>query len=724
MSVKSMPSVKPKRAYNRRRPPTPGPPPKRKYQRKSVCKELHSTSLPTMTELQSLQQAIPASSTPLKLPFKTNGFVDRRPSNGPPSAIKMRINYNKESLNSSKEAPAYRASTFATTTAYKLSSTPVNGISRLNATNSGCLNCSKFTTGLSDSMLTNVSSHRDMLPMMAGGGSCNREEFYKYLGIDTNPMPDKTTSSQQTSPLDTATAYNHRRSLRVFIQQRQNEFSRLSKSPDKSATLQSPTRTKDASPSDSMKRRCALDNDLRLDLISGSLLSLTSISPPSQPNGLVKAQSASSISSHIRQRYSYDPAAAIAALVQQQSSASTLSATATTTAAAAVVNNGARSFTNDSLTSTANQIPQPNNVLLNEAIASTSAADPANKPSPSPSNRLNSRRDSLDRTRLLRTQKRKVLLPSPMMLTEMFKRYKQCFRQGFAMQKQLRQHMKNMTKVQATDADANQPESNGTMTNIQIPVTNTSQQNDDTHADASTAGATEFVDLSCEDLNDAHFINPSGSAIVVNSKSNNGSAAVAQLPPPPAPPSNITLSSSESNQWNRDLAKRVDKVQFHSPLDPMHGAVLAILTHSTSPTEDDVIVVIQETQISYWYSTAKILCMFGIARSWIRVSSIARVCTGTDLEFLSFSTIFFFISFWFHRFFHTYRQRSRCIVSASFDRCGRTISRVHWDESQRIAARWIPTMLSHVRLSQCVFCQTGRKSTATNCTRTRTFGYD
>lgn len=264
MSVKSMPTEKPKRAYKRRRPPTPGPPKTRKYQRKSVSKDLHSTSLPTMAEMHLLQQPIPTSSTP----FKTNGIVDRRPSNGLPSAIKMRINYNK--VNCSKEtSPSFRASAFASN--YKFNSAPMNGISRLN-TSSGCLNCSKYT-GLSDSILTNLSStHRSMLPMMVanGGGSCNREEFYKYLGItnirDTNPMQEKTTSPQQTSPLDTS-AYNHRRSLRVFIQQRQNEFSRLSKSPDKSATLLSPTRTKynntnnntsannvSASPSDSMKR--------------------------------------------------------------------------------------------------------------------------------------------------------------------------------------------------------------------------------------------------------------------------------------------------------------------------------------------------------------------------------------------------------------------------------------------------------------------------------------
>lgn len=662
MSVKSAATDKPKRSYKRRRPPTPGPP-KRKYVRKSINKDVSGSSgaaadISAMTAEppSGVHRPIVVSSVPLKTPFKSNGIiVERRPSNGQPSAIKMRISYNKDT------PPSFRASAFAAATANcKLTSTPLNGISRLNMS-SGCANCSKYS-GLNDSMLTNVSSHRSMLPMMsATGASCeNREEFLKYLGIDTKPTQEKTTSPQTSPPDAAATAtgvYNSRRSLRVFIQQKQNEYSRLSKSPDKSSSaVKTPPRIHyngsaaaasgsannvNASPSESMKRGCALNNDLRLGpsdlLLSSSSVSLPSL-PITQSNGLVKPNS---ISSHIKQRHSYDPASMAKSLLTLQSSASMVATcsgpTTTAGAAPAVLNNGARKLTNDpsnSITKEAGAAAAaaPSNVMAlrqsaNDEIGSGGAGASATVKSPAPA--ASRRRDSLDRTRLLRTQKRKVILPSPMMLTEMFKRYKQCFRQGFAMQKQLRQQMKSIAKMPATDADTDAlNQLTESMTDGQTAATN-EHPHDDSRAETSFANAIETPD---EELPDTLLSGHSSNVCTTISTPATLPASTlptpAPPPPPPLPLPNITLSSSDSIQWNRDLAKRTDKVQFSSPLDRKHGAVLAILTHSVSPSEDDVVVVVQETQISYWYSTAKILCMFGIDRKWIPVSSIPRVNTG------------------------------------------------------------------------------------------------
>lgn len=628
----------------------------RKYKRKSIHKELSDSSedidlLPTMTDMPTTQSTvhrpIVVSTVPLKTPFKTNGIiVERRPSNGPPSAIKMRVSYNKET-------PPFRASAFAaaatsspTTAANcKSTSTPLNGISRLNMS-SGCANCSKYS-GLNDSMLTNVSSHHRSM-MAAGGGSSNREEFLKYLGIDTKPTQEKTTSPQTSPPDAQATAaYNHRRSLRVFIQQKQNEFSRLSKSPEKSPTKsqKSPSRTQyngaaattsasmsniNASPSESMKRGCALNNHLRMDsadlLLKSSSLSLPAL--PLHPNGMVKPPVLNLIStSHIKQRHSYDPASMAKSLLTLQSSTpiATCSGSQSDTGAAAVVNNGARKLTNDlsnSIATGSQASTAPNNVIRQ------STNEDSERAIKSPATR--GRRDSLDRTRLLRAQKRKVILPSPMMLTEMFKRYKQCFRQGFAMQKQLRQQMKNIAKAPATDSDTDALNpSNETMTDLQTPKTNENQQID-YYAATTSANA---IETPTDDLPDTLM-----SPMLMNSNSVCNAAPETLSTPTPAPslpPPNITLASSDSIQWNRDLAKRIDKVQFPSPLDPSHGAVLAILTHSVSPSEDDVVVVVQETQVSYWYSTAKILCMFGIERKWIPVSSIPRVNTGMIRIFLA-----------------------------------------------------------------------------------------
>lgn len=631
----------------------------RKYKRKTINKDLSGSSadidvLPAMTDMsaQFVHRPIVVSTVPLKMPFKTTGIiVERRPSNGPPSAIKMRVNYNKET-------PPFRASAYVAATPSpvaavancKLTSTPLNGISRLNMS-SGCANCSKYS-GMNDSMLTNVSSHHSMM-MAASGGSSNREEFLKYLGIDTKPTQEKT-ASPQTSPPDAqaAAAYNHRRSLRVFIQQKQNEYTRMSKSPEKSPSksLKSPSRTQyngaaatasasmtniNASPSESMKRGCALNNDLRMDsadlLLKSSTLSSSLPSLPLHANGMLKPISNLISTSHIKQRHSYDPASAAKSLLTLQTS--TAMATSSETqpdagAAAADVNNGARKPTNDASNSITNASEAPASTAPNNVIRqSTHDNSERAIKSPAPAAKAG-RRDSLDRTRLLRSQKRKVILPSPMMLTEMFKRYKQCFRQGFAMQKQLRQQMKHIAKAPA-DTDALNP-SPDTITDVQTtPATNEKQQS---MFDAATSSA-HMIDTPTHDLPDSLL-----SSMPVNSNNVCSAAPEAQpktstpaasLPPPP----NVTLTASESIQWNRDLAKRADKLQFPCPLDPRHGAVLAILTHSVSPSEDDVVVVVQESQISYWYSTAKILCMFGIERKWIPVSSIPRVNIGDYSNF-------------------------------------------------------------------------------------------
>lgn len=379
------------------------------------------------------------------------------------------------------------------------------------------------------------------------------------------------------------------------------------KSPNKSETLQSPPRTTydgtsahnvSASPSNSMERRCALDTDLRMNT-SDLLLYL-----PSQPNDIAKPIALNSISSHIKQKHMYAiPAAEPDNVIKEQS-------------------------TNDATT-----------------FINPDAIETGTKTAPATTNRPNSSWDSLNRTRLLHTQKRKVILPSPMVLTEMFKRYKQCFRQDFVMQNPL-SNMKNMAKAPATDTDAHN------QANIEIPVTY--QQNQSSNA----ANATKFLDLS-------------NSVIVVNSKSNNSCtdaegmfASVSQQATFP-PPLHVTLIVSDSIQLNRDVAQRADKVQFQSPLDPMHGAVIAILSHSTSPSENDVIVVVQESQISYWYAMAKILCMCCSARSWIRVGSFSRNVTGRyddlNLHFLMVRMIELFFGFFPNR------QRSGCTVSTSSD---------------------------------------------------------
>lgn len=497
-------------------------------------------------------------SSPLKV---SNNIVETRPADGIQSAIKFRVSYGKEGLNRSES--------------FKIPTTPHNTKTLM----IGCANCGKHSQSI-EKMNESVSTNSSLEMHLMGGNK--REEFYKYLGIDTKPIQEK--SPPIPSPTESNALYNHRRSLRVFIQQKQNEFSRSNEKMSKSPSDQDGSNVK--SPNAKLNGESilrAVTENGRMCLSDDEMLS--------QINGTMK--SSTMISSHIKQRHSYEPTSA---MDLNRSNAIVKVFSGLTN------NNDASNAFQETDDIRCNVPANARRSTIGHALTSNRCGETSGMTNNS------------DQTRPRVLPKRKIVLPSPMMLTEMFKRYQQCFKKGFAMRKQQRQNAAK--KLRKRPSNTNLPTDSQT---IDASNSNAIAQQNGTMAQSSSM-------LSCDDLVNTfsptsitHSNASSDSAIAVNSNVND-------LCQP-----KITLTSSGSLQWNQDLVSHIDKSQFRNPLDPKHGAVLAILTHTVSPSTDDVIVVIQQSQISYWYSTAKILNMFGIARSWIRVADIVRLNNGNDL---------------------------------------------------------------------------------------------
>lgn len=523
---------------------------------KSVKKKQTPAKSPTKVAKQP-EPSTPATnpSTPL---VSRRSIVEHRPVDvQSPSAIRYRISYGKES-------------------------SPSHG---------GCVNCVH-----PDPAATTIER-----PALATNqvGTGNQEEFYKYLGIDTNPSQEKPAS--ETSPTD-ATLYN-RRSLRVFIQQRQYEFS---KSAEKAKQSTSPDQRLNSS-------KMSGDQSTEKKRENGKIIPRLVESPPN-----------STISSHIKQRRSYEP------------STSTNQATEANTRQNADVSS---------------RLKTPN-----------------------------------ETTKIVRRR----LLPGPTMITQILKRYKQCLKQDYLSRRQAgRNNAARKRKLERANADIakavqvnGEEQTNGaTASNYTEDLKNAFSPTSITHSNAST-----------------------DSAIVMHPKANEKPV--------------VTVSSVGSLQWQQEQANHVNKAQFRNPLSAKKGAVLAVLTHSSSPSDDDVVVVVQESQISYWYSTSKVLSMFGIPRAWHCIGEIPRINIGMKSNFNHKIIIICLLHFPF-----SYRSRSEYAVSASFDRYRRFVSCLLGNACGRSQYGRVSAMLSHLRLSKCVFREKRRRRTPANCDGTCSFGH-
>lgn len=566
---------KTKRTPNTKKVPSKSPAKMEKKTPEKVSKQTPKTETPNGNEKKA------AVVQPVKLvkPLVNKSIIETWPSEGP-SAIKFRISYRKDTSN-----PAGCITAPSTS----------NGI-RLNES-FGCANCSKHSR-----MNESVSSTE--MPVIVNN---KQEEFYKYLGIDTNPPQEKT--SPEPSPTDANTLYNQRRSLRVFIQQRQTEFttkthekeSKDDKSPDR--RLKSPP-SKMGNSNEDLRMSQSPSKEMRTDA--------SAITP--QKNGMIDKSSAL-ISSHIKQRHSYEPTSP----PDIDSSKPNVLTN--------VLINGVNKTSQNLLKETEKQ--------CDAATAAAAVAGQSN------SNRAAGEGTSTGVVRPRRIHKRRLLLPSPMMLTEVYKRwYKQCCKQGFVMRQHLRQQAiaKRAKNRQLSSSIPQDTSTQRQALDTGLPIENVVRN--------SVANG-HLAISNCEELMNTfsptsitHSNASTDSAIVINNLNIND--AIQPI---------ITCNAANSLQWQHDIRNQIDKSQFRNPLEQKHGAVLAILTHSTSPEDNDIVVVIQESQITYWYSTSKILGMFGVNRSWQRVAGIARNNEGTIECFSNFfptkNTNFEFFFVWF-----------------------------------------------------------------------------
>lgn len=499
-----------------------------------------------------------------------------------PSAIKFRVSYAKSSKST------YRGNDFQMPSSSQNDMKPDDGSKLLNGNE--CSTCS------SNHKLNGATASIDKKLL---GTNNSKEEFYKYLGIDTNPTPDKSDHNYAES-----NALNYqRRSLRVFIQQKQYESisksnEKLSKcdieteplaTGNKIVTKSSPKSIKSAT---EIKGTNELPSNLkelhRNDETTENLKLNTSIS-------MITNEMDVSTSSHILHRRSYEPL-------------TSLNSTKSSTYNSKVLN--------DTLNASST------NCNENE----TDMECDNNKPSTSMSNRLNetalSTSDQMN-PRVVRITKRKLLLPSSLMFNEMFKRYKQCLRQDLV----LRNHFQRQKVAKRTIKRSSETEENRTI------VDDDNKANGDLKIQTIEQNHTKTVDNNQINAADEHMnaFSPTSithsnastdSAIVVNSNSNELNQSL------------VTVNMAKSIQWHQDQINGIDRIQFRNPIDPNHGAILSILTHSTTPNQNDIVVVVQESLISYWYSTSKVLSMFGIARSWLPVGQIQRFNRNGEWSFV------------------------------------------------------------------------------------------
>lgn len=487
---------------------------------------------PKQTASQPIKSAVQPINNFIQVPKQ----IEQRAPEDIPSTIKFRISYNKTSPSTATATP-----------------TRLNNLNNSRTTildtslNRSCHNCS-----LNGSMLTPLGK----IP------NHNREEFYKYLGIDTNPSPEKTSPEPCTSD-----GTQHRRSLRVFIQQKQMES--ITKSREELSKASNNEKTLNSSQKRSSKSMINVPNNQQ------------NISPKS-------LNVISSTTSNIMQRRSYEP----------------------TTSSPPKFNGQMMKNLNDSTPSIVMNGHYDETEIEQNLTCDTKIGQQLKRSKSMANLNVNANEKSAD-SRVVRIvrRRRSTLLPSPMMLDEIFKRYQRCFQKGYVMRNQLhnRQFVKKVRRQTETRTDTN--ETAATVPNNDCDV--------NVNAFDKSIGNSHENHLNMN----SHNLNDSIDNGMVGVQTN----GIAQIQP------TISIEKLNSMEWHHDQANALDKSKIQNPLNPKNGCIHTILTHSRAPHLDDILVVVQENAISFWQVTSRVLCMFGLTRAWMPIGEIERVSHGGRL---------------------------------------------------------------------------------------------
>lgn len=520
----------------------------------------------------------------------------------------------------------------------------------------------------------------------------SREEFYKYLGIDTNPTPEKQPSPESIAN-DSNSLNNQRRSLRVIIQQKQIESTtksseRLMKSPDivspngiiSRAFGQWPNQISVAKSVRKMSHEFDdLHDNAKLRKFS-SMMKLTD-SPFNRSTStlasidMISNQSAS----HIMQRRSYDRIGnrdGIGSAFDRYNSKVLSSQQQLNNSNAGSISGR---LVDDRPTQQQHQangcfIKSPNQTeskrlesmsnsqmnaiecdvngkLLQRRVADKHIEETVARPK--------------DRKKVF---KRRIFVPNAITLNHILKRYKQCLRHERAFKTNLQnvqQRLGSKTKKRTalrpivnvqcnaeTKLTIKSNHSDGSKVDDPIacePSTSTTIQlkidkidNDlNGNANAGAAAATTVARTTTNNANRKNdmFVSPSEEQMntfspnsITHSTASTDSAIVINHLNEPTAPITVAVTTSKSLEWHHDQTKSINKFAFVNPLNATNGPVLAILTHSSQPNENDIIVVVQKSLVSYWCAPSKVLRMFGAAQTWIPIGQIRRMDNGQFLN--------------------------------------------------------------------------------------------
>lgn len=518
---------------------------------------------------QATTNQVPSHQTPTNRPRMA--IVETRNPSEIPSAIKFRVSYNKNS------SPTKVNHQFACA-----DNTTINGsryhIIDTSPNRSGCFNCT--TTSQFNSSMS-MASPNGMRAISAN----NREEFYSYLGIDTNPSPQEKTSTEPS----TSIGNQQRRSLRVFIQQNQVK-SINNKSNEDLRKMPNETKTK--------KSNSISPNNRSHHLALG-------IQTVRQNSSEALNMISGNTTSHIQQRRSYEAVSPTKA--------------------------GPSKF-NGSMADNSGNGNNESNYGLNKTeqyrMRCDAKENPLSKSTPNLANMNGNSEQTPSEQRPVRIIRRRAsLLPSPMQLDQILKRYKKCLRQGYAITKQF-------TKKIRKNPIADKPStSKATKVGCSVEIVNYSTKDCDfnavnNHSMNKHSNEQENDNANCLISSTGCVINNMNSSVSDVPHTNglldsdnvsvhiNGVQHVEPL---------ITIDANRSLEWQRDQANQIQTSQMENPLNMKNGKVLAILTHSKAPNQDDILVVIQENLVSYWQRASRVLGMFGASQNWKSIGEITRV---------------------------------------------------------------------------------------------------
>lgn len=534
---------------------------------------------------QAIINQVPSQQTPTQRPRMA--IVETRNPGEIPSAIKFRVSYNK---NPSPTKVNHQFTCVDNTTLngsrYHMIDTSPN--------RSGCFNCS--TTSQFNSSMSMASPHG-----MRAISANNREEFYSYLGIDTNPA-----SQEKTSPEPSTSAGNQqRRSLRVFIQQNQIKSINNKSNED---LRKMPNETK------SKKSHSISPNNRSHHQVLG-------IQTVRQNSSETLNMISCTTTSHIQQRRSYEAVSPPKACPSKFNGNMAMS-----------ISHGNKAF----------------NYGLNETEPHRMRCDakdnPLSKSTPNLANMDENNEQTSAEPRPVRIIRRRAsLLPSPRQLDQILKRYKKCFRQGYAITKQFTKKVRKttigdkQTTSKATEAGCSVDIVDFTPKDCDVNVVkNHSTNKHDNEQENENANCLISSTESVTNNRNSSVANvPHTNGLVDDDNDNvsvhmNGVQRVEPL---------ITIDANRSLEWQRDQANQIQKSQIQNPLNMKNGKVLAILTHSKAANQDDILVVIQENLVSYWQRASRVLGMFGATQTWKPIGEITRVSRRGKIDM---AIIFFY----------------------------------------------------------------------------------